>query len=152
MSFKRYTVTRPDANEEPKGFILDGWDAKSGREFSETFRCRPRLAAGALLNFGTSGGENGLHTLGAITSLLHTAMYPEDYARFMKIIEDPDLAVEINLLSDIISDLAAEYTDRPTGESFASSSGKLSTGGDLTAGASLETPTYSRFQPTGPST
>lgn len=153
MGFKRYRVPRHTSTEE-RGFILDGWDTAENREFSETFRCRPKLAAGALLKFGAaSNDENGMHTLSAITDLLKTALYPDDYKRFMAIINDPDLAVELSLLSEIIGDLASGYSgDRPTGESLLNSSDKLSTGGDSTGGASVGTPTYSRSLPTEPST
>jgi len=41
-------------------------------------------------------------------------MPPEEYERFEKLMEDPKRIVKMDVLSEIMSWLIEEYTDRPT--------------------------------------
>jgi hypothetical protein len=49
-----------------------------------------------------------------LVRLLDEAIWPEDKADFNKLIDDPDVAISINTLGEILEWLAEEYTDRPT--------------------------------------
>jgi hypothetical protein len=47
-------------------------------------------------------------------SMLQMAILPEDKDEFMELIDDPDVAIPIETLADILIWLAEAYTGRPT--------------------------------------
>lgn len=147
MAYREFSL---NTNNEPVSFRLG----------DQMFMCRPQIAAGVMLKFGRlmaseseDEGSQGLKMLDAVMDFFQAALMPTDYGRFMATIEDPDIAVPLEVLVDIAGWLGGIYSgDRPTGKSFPQQSDKLSSGDDSTVGASVETPTYSRSLPTEPTT
>ncbi|MGV1079718.1 MAG: hypothetical protein ACOYD1_07680 [Candidatus Nanopelagicales bacterium] len=124
----------------------------------QTFICRPQLAAGALIKFGTlltaepGKKQQGGESLRAVSQFFEAAMFPDEHLRFMDIINDPEVAVPLDVLVEIAGWLGEQYAgERPTGPGSSAKSGNLSSGGASTAGASVVPLTFSRSQPTAPS-
>ena len=68
-----------------------------------------------LLEFiGAAGSDDATDTASAIMSYLHHSMNAENRKKFDKIIHDPEIMVEMELLSEIVSYLIEERTSRPT--------------------------------------
>lgn len=115
----------------------------------EVFRCRPRMAAGVILKFTdviTDDEENVKLTdvIHGLKDFMKGALYPEDYGRFMKMLDDPDVGIELSELMEIAGWLASTHTSRPTGQDSPDTSSTSPTGADSTDGASPGVTTYSR--------
>jgi hypothetical protein len=56
----------------------------------------------------------------SVLDFFKKVMPPDEYERFEKLMDDPKRIVKMDVLSEIMSWLIEEYTDRPTGPSSAS--------------------------------
>jgi hypothetical protein len=113
------------------------------------FRCRPRMAAGVILKFTdvmVDEDDNAKLTdvIKGLRDFMRGAMYAEDYLRFMTMLDDPDVGIELSELMEIAGWLATTHTGRPTGQDLPDTSSTSPTGADSTDGASPEATTYSR--------
>jgi len=94
---------------EPLSFDLGG----------EEFTVYPEVQGKAILDIVRSAAEGDEDTRGmmlAVSTLdfFQKVMPPEEYERFSKLMEDPKRIVSMETLSDIMSWLIEEYTNRPT--------------------------------------
>ena len=138
---KQFTI--PDQGD-PLLFSLGG----------QKFRCRGRIASGAILRLGeaVNGTEDSDASviIKALRNFLKAALLPEDYARFEAMLDDPDIAVPLETVNEIAGWLAGEYTnERPTGQPSQPTSPSDSSGEGSTAGASLTESTSSNSPLTG---
>lgn len=106
----------------------------------QTFRCRGRIASGAVLRLGEAVNvEDGDASviIGALRNFLKAALLADDYKRFDAMLDDPDLAIPIQTVNEIAGWLAGEYTnERPTGQPSPPTPPNDSSGEGSTAGAS----------------
>lgn len=114
----------------------------------EVFHCRPRMAAGVILKFtDTIAGENDdvklADVIKGLKDFMRGALFAEDYLRFMTMLDDPDVGIELSELMEIAGWLASEHTARPTGADSRSTSPTSPTGTGSTGGAYPEGSTSS---------
>jgi hypothetical protein len=90
--------------------LIDGeWEEKT-----EKFRARPSVQGHMLLQMATSMDKGiGIQAVELI-KLLNEAIWPDDLVEFNTLIDDPDIAISIDTLGEILEWLAESYTDRPT--------------------------------------
>ena len=94
---------------EPLDFDLGG----------ETFVCYPEVQGKTILDVMQVAAEGDEDTRGvmmavSVLDFFVKVMPPEEYERFEKLMEDPKRIVRMEVLSEIMSWLIEEYTDRPT--------------------------------------
>ncbi len=94
---------------EPLDFDLGG----------ETFVCYPEVQGKTILDVMKAAAEGDEDTRGvmmavSVLDFFKKVMPPEEYERFEKLMEDPKRIVRMEVLSEIMSWLIEEYTDRPT--------------------------------------
>lgn len=83
----------------------------------EEFEARPALPGAVILDFiASSGGgdEGGGEVAKKLLGFFERALTPESHERFAVLINDPDKAVDLETLSEIVGWLIEEYTSRPT--------------------------------------
>jgi hypothetical protein len=138
MAHKVFAVAQAT---EPVSFDLEGVN----------FRCRPRMAAGVILSMAEKLGggkedddESGIEAVKAIRRFFKSALIPQDLKPFNDLLDDDEVAIPLETLTEIVSWLSEVYTARPTGKTSASTSQATSAGSNSTDGASAEVLTYSR--------
>ncbi len=94
---------------EPLTFDLGG----------EEFSCYPEVQGKTILDIMRAASEGDEDTRGvmmavSVLTFFEKVMPPEEYERFGKLMEDPKRIVPMETLSEIMSWLMEEYTDRPT--------------------------------------
>lgn len=126
MARRSFTVPAPTDTVE---FDLEG----------QTFRCRPRVAAGILMRFaeiiGADEDEDSVSAQDIIRMMrefFEAAVVRDDFERFWALIEDPDTAIPVEMLADIANWLAEQYTQRPTGAPSSGGRANGSSGDALT--------------------
>jgi hypothetical protein len=83
-------------------------------EQTSKFKARPRLPGHQLMKI-TTAMQAGIAVQSAeMIGMLQGAIATEYHEEFMKLIDDPDIAIPIETLADILIWLAEEYTGRPT--------------------------------------
>ncbi len=94
--------------------------------YGETFSCRPRIPGKVMLEFAkrTSDEENAGENAGVLLDFFKTVLFDDSYVRFDAIISDPDKAVSLDSLMEIVSWLMETYAERPTQRSEHSSTGE----------------------------
>jgi hypothetical protein len=105
---KSFEVVNLD-EAEPLTFDLGG----------EEFNCYPEVQGKTILDVMRVASEGDEDTRGALMAVsvldfFRKVMPPEEYERFDKLMEDPKRIVKMDVLSEIMSWLIEEYTDRPT--------------------------------------
>lgn len=86
--------------------------------YDEEFTAYPEVQGVTLLNFSKHlGSENQAEVTGALLDFFELVLYEESYERMKTLWEDKERIVPIEMISDIVSFLVEEYTDRPTQES-----------------------------------
>ena len=105
---KSFDVVDIDESE-PLDFDLGG----------ETFVCYPEVQGKTILDVMKVAAEGDEDTRGvmmavSVLDFFVKVMPPEEYERFEKLMEDPKRIVRMEVLSEIMSWLIEEYTDRPT--------------------------------------
>lgn len=86
--------------------------------FDESFEAYPQLQGIVILEYvaaiAESDESNGAEAAVMILDFFEKALVPESYERFLKLTHDPDTIVEADELTEIVSWLMEQYTDRPT--------------------------------------
>lgn len=80
----------------------------------ETFEAYGSIPGAVLLDFIGASDEESSATARGIGDYLKAAMPKEEFARFDAFIRDPENAIELDVLSEIVSYLIEEQTSRPT--------------------------------------
>ena len=144
QSFKRARAKEP--------VTFDLWDKDDN---PVTYRCAKSMPVGVLLDFGdvlAGGDESANQIIPTVMSLFKSAIVPEDWDRFNAALHDPELDIDLAVLTDIASWLMDQYSgDRPTGAPSEPGSSRTSSGESLTGGVSPGVLTYSRSEVTVPS-
>jgi hypothetical protein len=131
------------------------WTTPAGEDKSQHFHCRPTVPLQLILNFADMSvkdeddSASGVAAMNMVKQLFETAIVPEEFPTFQKLLDDPDVGITVETYSEIAGWLASEYTARPTGPNSGSSSPDVSSGNALTDGASVTELTYFRPEPTG---
>lgn len=137
MALREFNTPAPEHTGDV-GFTVDG----------EVFHCRPSVPTGLLFRFAArSSGKNMAGTVEMLDEFLQSALYPDDYERFVDRLNDDERPFPMNMLTDIVDYLSSEYAggrERPTGQPSSGTPANPSTGDDLTDGASPAALTYSR--------
>ena len=94
---------------EPLTFDLGG----------EEFTCYPEIQGKTILDIMRVAAEGDEDTRGVLMAIsvldfFEKVMDASEYERFNKLMEDPKRIVPMDVLSEIMSWLIEEYTDRPT--------------------------------------
>jgi hypothetical protein len=105
---KSFEVKNLD-DAEPLDFDLGG----------ENFVCYPEVQGKTILDIMRAAAEGDEDTRGvmmavSVLDFFEKVMPPEEHERFSKLMEDPKRIVPMDTLSEIMSWLIEEYTDRPT--------------------------------------
>ena len=83
--------------------------------YDEEFTAYPEIQGSKLLQFSAHvGSDEQGESSEALLGFFETVLHPESYERMNLLWNDPERVVPIEMLSDIISWLIEEYTDRPT--------------------------------------
>lgn len=83
-------------------------------EETEKFTARPMIPSGVMLDIASAMEKSvGIQTAEVI-KMMNTAIIAEDKNRFTELINDPDVAITIETLGEILEWLAEEYAGRPT--------------------------------------
>lgn len=98
---KRHRSFSPKVEGEPITFDLYG----------QTFTARPEIPGALILDFASSGGNEGASNVSAITDFFKSTLLADDFVRFDKLIHDPETLVTLTTLTDIIEFLVEEYSD-----------------------------------------
>jgi hypothetical protein len=102
---KSFTSSKEKAVVAPIEFELEG----------ETFEAYGQVPGAVLLEFiAASAGEDSNGTAGAILAYLKSSMNKENHKRFDTLIHDPEKAIELQVLADIVAHLVEERSSRPT--------------------------------------
>lgn len=124
----------------------------------QEFICRNRLPAGVIMRFGEvmgSSDEDETSSGALITAMkdfFRSAIVPEQIDEFFDLLDDPDIAVPVDTLSEIAGWLSEQYTARPTGSPSSDTSPPKTTGPTSTDGHKPARTTYSRPTPVAAST
>lgn len=139
---------RVEAKLEDVGFDVEF--LYKGKPKTESFDCVQSMPAGKVLEFADLGlgdkddPQAGAKAMEAIREIYEVAIVPEQREKWQKLINDPDVALDMDLYAEIAGYLVSEYTGgRPTGASLESSPQDPSSGPDSTDGASVVPLTYS---------
>jgi hypothetical protein len=119
------TATRKKRHKSFKVVNIDDSEPLSFDLGDEEFIVYPEVQGKAILDIMKSAAEGDEDTRGVMMAIsvldfFAKVMPPEEHERFTKLMEDPKRIVPIETLSEIMSWLIEEYTNRPTGPSSAS--------------------------------
>lgn len=90
---------------EPVTFTVEGQD----------FTAAKSIPGAVLLDFVADADSNdGGRAAGALVQFIENVIVEDDRERFQKLIRDPDIDVDIELLAEICEWLVSEYAARPT--------------------------------------
>lgn len=102
---RSFSASKRTEELEPITFDLEG----------EEFTALPKIPGAYLLDFMAEAGDDGTAAAGAILPFIEKALGEDEWARFEKVINDPDIAVEIETLVEIVGYLVESYADsRPS--------------------------------------
>jgi hypothetical protein len=83
--------------------------------YGEKFRCYPEVQGAKLMEFSEKvSSEDQAIVMRALLDFFKIVLLPEDYPKLQELWDDPDRIVPIETISEIVSWLVEEYTDRPT--------------------------------------
>lgn len=104
---------------EPLSFDLNG----------NSFNCKAAIQGSVLLEFvRDADGDSGGDSAKALYNFLSDSMEKEEYDRLQKVLHDPDVIIDIELIGEIVAWLVEEYSARPTMQPEDSSTGQLTSG------------------------
>lgn len=96
---------------------IDDFDPLEFSLNGETFKCRPAIQGGILLEFvADADSTDGGKAASALYNFFKQAMEDDEYTRFDAMLRDPKVIVDLAVLGDIAGWLIEEYTSRPTSE------------------------------------
>ena len=83
--------------------------------YGEEFECYPEMQGKTLLGFvEMSASEDNAQAVKAISSFFANVLTPESNERFDALASDPERIVNVVTLTEIISWIMEQYSDRPT--------------------------------------
>lgn len=104
-----------NVSKEPLSFKLYG----------EEFNCHPAVQGKVLLNIvKDTDAEDPSAAARMMDNFFSTALLPESYEEFQKLLNDPEKIVTVETLSEITAWLVEQYSERPTKESSDSPTGQ----------------------------
>jgi hypothetical protein len=124
-------LVKPDATEANPEPVAE-WVTKT-----EEFTTVAMPSAGALLDFGRWIGSETI-PVEALTGWFDACLPDTEYMRFLGLIHDKDVALQIDVLGEVAMWLAEVFGDRPTLPSAPSPSGSPQPGTGPTAAAPSE--------------
>jgi hypothetical protein len=145
MASKTFRVA---VGKEPVEFTLEY--LIKGKPTSMVFHCRPAVPVGILMEFAAVGGSDpedekaNARAMELIQDIFRVAIVEDEINEWERLTREPDVAIDVELYSEIASWLAEQYTARPTGASSSGTAPAGSHGTGSTDGASAEVLTYSR--------
>lgn len=117
--YKKFSGGTKITDFEPLTFSLN----------DEEFTCQRAIPGAVLLEFvKDAAGGDGASSAKALYNFLEASMSAEEYARLDKILKDPEVIIDIEVIGEIVSWLVEEYSDRPTTRPEDSSTGQLTSG------------------------
>ena len=109
---------------EPVEFVLN----------DETFHCKPAVQGGVLLKFvARADSESSGAAAEAIYEFFEKVMEPSEYLRFMEVLEDPKVIIEMDTIGEVATWLVEQYATRPTEQPKPSGRGRKTSGRSSTA-------------------
>jgi len=114
--FKDFGAGKDISSLEPVSFKLHG----------EEFFCLPAIQGKFLINLvaSASDDEDNSSSLKMITEFFNHVLTDESYERFNALLEDKNRIVLVETLSEIVTWLMVEYTNRPEKQPEDSSPGQ----------------------------
>lgn len=118
---------------EPLSIELTGTDATGRPIEPRTFNCKPDRADTAVINFlgdieRASQSRKGILIATAdMVTFISDSILDEEREAFKAFIEDDDVAIRSDFLTQVFFDLAGHYANRPTKRSERSSDGSSET-------------------------
>jgi hypothetical protein len=89
------------------------------------FTAKPAIQGSVLLEFVASAdSDSGGAAATALYSFFEDVMEPDEYKRFMDVLKDPKVIIDMGLIGEIASWLVEEYATRPTEQPELSPSGQ----------------------------
>jgi hypothetical protein len=118
--FRDFGKTQTLEDYEPLGFALNG----------EEFTCKPAIAGAVLLDFvrRADAASGGMAAEAIVEFLEDSLESDEDKERFMAMIRDPDVVVQVDVLGTIAGWLIEQFTARPTKPRSRAQGGRTSIG------------------------
>lgn len=99
---------------EPLTFTLNGQD----------FTAKSAIQGSVLLEFvAAADGDSGGAAATALYRFFEDIMNTDEYERFMKVLKDPEVIIDMEMIGEIASWLVEEYASRPTQQPELSPSG-----------------------------
>lgn len=97
---------KSNVSKEPIQFILE----------DQEFFARPEVPGAVLLRFmAAASQDDGAGAVTVVLPFFEKALEPESHERFEKLINDPDVNVELETLMEVLSWLIESYSNaRPT--------------------------------------
>ena len=93
------------------------------------FEAVPAVQGSVLLEFvAAADSESGGSAASALYKFFEDVMEPGEYARFQKVLKDPDVIIDMELIGEIAGWLVEEYSARPTRRPESSAAGQEVTG------------------------
>lgn len=112
--FKDFGSGTSSKNSEPIVFKLHG----------EEFKCLPELQGKTFLDMVTSSASEDPAVSSAVTmNFFQSVLFEESLERFNALISDKEKIVSLDTLTEIVSWLIEEYTERPLVQQEDSSTG-----------------------------
>lgn len=146
-----FTVEGPYIDVDAEGNVVE-----SEEEWSETFRCLPE-APGATLDdlvSAVSVDDEGNISFSRVSVLrfIRSVVVESDEQRWNEMVRDKRRLVDLDVLGEIMMDLAAGYTGRPIGPQRTSpgSSAGIANGATANSSSSDESQDSSTPSPTSP--
>jgi hypothetical protein len=102
--FKDFGSGSSDTPKEPINFKLHG----------EEFSCKPAIQGKVLMNLASgANGDDPSAAAKTIDSFFNYVLLEESNKRFQSLLVDPERIVSMDTISEIVSWLIEEYTNRP---------------------------------------
>lgn len=91
----------------------------------QDFTAKPAIQGSTILDFvSRADGDSGGAAAGALYSFFESVLEEAEYKRFMGVLNDPDVIIDMALIGEIASWLIEEYSDRPTEQPEPSANGR----------------------------
>jgi hypothetical protein len=111
---KQFRVPRQDKPVLEFELVYDKQIDGAWQEQTEKFTARGSVPGNLLVSLTASMAADPGVQAHELQRMFATVIIPEDKPRFMGVLDDPDTAVPIETLGEIMSWLAEEYSSRPT--------------------------------------
>jgi hypothetical protein len=111
---KQFRVPRQAGEPHDFELVYDKLIDGDWKEQTDKFRARHSVPGNLLVSMAASTeGSAGVQAK-ELQRLFNQVIVPDDKARFNEVLDDPDTAVPIETLGEIVQWLAETYANRPT--------------------------------------